>query len=257
MEKIRVEFLYDGTVARVVLDDGKSNILDAVMMSEIEDFLGSLQNLKEVRLITFEGAGGNFSYGASVAEHTKERAPAMLGSFHRMFYTLADLHIPTLAKLSGQCLGGGFELPLACNFIFADRTAKMGQPEILLGVFAPPASVILPLKVGAAKAEELLITGRIIPADEAKSLGLVNEVFDDAAAMEDFTSEWIGKNILRKSASSLRYATRAARISFDHLMKKNLPLLEEMYLNELMKTHDANEGIISFLEKRKPEWKNC
>lgn len=256
MQKISVDFLFENSVARVILDDGKANILDAVMMEDITGFLTSLKNRKEIKLITFEGAGGNFSYGASVAEHTKEKAQAMLEGFHRMFFTLIDLHIPTLAKLSGQCLGGGFELPLACNFIFADRTAKIGQPEIILGVFAPPASVMLPLKVGAARAEELLITGKIITADEARTIGLVNEVFETTAAMEAFIGEWIQRHILGKSASSLRYATRAARASFDSLMLKHLPAFEELYVKGLMETHDGNEGINAFLEKRKPEWKN-
>jgi len=257
MEKIKVEYLFEDTVARVVLDDGKANILDSIMMKDITDFLESLKENKDIKLITFEGAGGNFSYGASVAEHTKEKAAEMLEGFHKMFFTLIDLHIPTLAKLSGQCLGGGFELPLACNFIFADKSAKIGQPEIILGVFAPPASVMLRLKVGNAKAEELLITGKIIAADEAKSTGLVNEVFEDKSAMDAATDEWISKNIVRKSASSLRYATRAARASFDFFMLKHLPYFTDMYVNELMETHDANEGINAFLEKRKPEWKNC
>ncbi|TSA26013.1 MAG: cyclohexa-1,5-dienecarbonyl-CoA hydratase [Bacteroidetes bacterium] len=256
MEKINVEFLYNDAVARVILDDGKANILDGIMMKDISDLLESLRRNKDNKLITFEGAGNNFSYGASVAEHTKEKAAEMLEGFHRMFFTLIDLHIPTLAKVSGQCLGGGFELSLACNFIFADKTAKVGQPEILLGVFAPPASVILPLKVGNAKADELLITGKIISADEAKSLGLVNEVFEDKAAMDAATDEWIRKNILGKSASSLRYATRAARASFDFFMLKHLPDFTEMYVKELMETHDGNEGINAFLEKRKPVWEN-
>ncbi|MFH1160277.1 MAG: enoyl-CoA hydratase-related protein [bacterium] len=256
MEKIKVEYLFENSVARVILDDGKANILDGIMMSELTEFLVSLKNKKDIKLVTFEGGGNNFSYGASVAEHTKEKAAGMLEAFHRMFFTLIDLHIPTLAKLSGQCLGGGFELPLACNFIFADRSAKIGQPEIILGVFAPPASVMLPLKIGNARAEELLITGKIISADEAKSIGLVNEVFEDKAAMDAATDEWIRKNILGKSAVSLRYATRAARASFDFFMLKHLPYFADIYVKELMETHDANEGINAFLEKRKPVWNN-
>ncbi|MCX6277806.1 MAG: enoyl-CoA hydratase-related protein [Bacteroidetes bacterium] len=257
MQKLKVEFLYDNAVARVILDDGKANILDAIMMRGITDFLVSLKEKNEVKLITFEGAGNNFSFGASVAEHTKDKAAEMLEGFHKIFFMLINLHIPTLAKLSGQCLGGGFELPLACNFIFADKTAKMGQPEILLGVFAPPASVILPLKIGNARAEELLITGKIISADEAKSIGLVNEVYEDKAAMDAGSDEWIKKNILGKSASSLRFATRAARASFDFFMLKHLPEFADMYVNEMMETHDSNEGINAFIEKRKPVWRNC
>ena len=256
MQKIKVEYLFEGSVARVILDDGKANILDGVMMGEITSFLSSLKDKNDIKLITFEGAGSNFSFGASVAEHTKEKAAAMLEGLHNMFYALIDLHIPSLAKISGQCLGGGFELPLACNFIFADKTAKLGQPEIILGVFAPPASVILPLKVGSAKADELLITGKIITAEEARDLGLVNEVFEDKASLEAGTNQWIEKYILGKSASSLRYATRAARATFDFFMLKHLPAYTEMYIKEMMETHDANEGINAFIEKRKAVWKN-
>jgi cyclohexa-1,5-dienecarbonyl-CoA hydratase len=256
MQKIKIEYLYEGTVARVILDDGKGNVLDSIMMNELITLLDSFKSMKDIKMITFEGAGNNFSYGASVEEHTKDKAAAMLVSFHKIFYTIMGLHIPTLAKISGSCLGGGFELPLVCNFIFADKTAKVGQPEILLGVFAPPASVMLPLKIGHARAEELLITGRIIGAEEGKAIGLINDVFEDKAYMEAGVNTWIEKNICGKSASSLRYAVRAARTSFDFFLQRNLPLYNDMFIKELMETEDANEGINSFLEKRKPIWKN-
>lgn len=257
MQKIKVEYKYDDTVARIILDDGKANILDHIMMNELTGLLTSFKDKKDIKLITFEGAGNNFSYGASVAEHTKEKAGDMLESFHKMFFTIIDLSVPTLAKISGQCLGGGFELPLVCNFIFADKSAKIGQPEILLGVFAPPASIMLPLKIGNARADELLITGKIISAEEGKALGLINEVYDDKESMELAVDDWIKTHISDKSASSLRYATKAARASFNFFMQKNLPYFKELYVNELMETKDANEGINSFLEKRKPVWKNC
>jgi cyclohexa-1,5-dienecarbonyl-CoA hydratase len=257
MQKIKVEYPYEGTVVRVILDDGKANILDNIMMTEITELLYSLKDKKDIKLITFEGAGNNFSYGASVPEHTKDKAAEMLGNFHKMFFAFIDLHIPALAKISGQCLGGGFELSLVCNFIFADKTAKIGQPEVILGVFAPPASVMLPLKVGNSKAEELLITGRIITADEAKAIGLINEVFDNKESMDLAVDTWLSKNIISKSASSLRFATKAARATFDFFMLKNLPYFYDMYIRELMETHDANEGINSFIEKRKAVWKNC
>lgn len=257
MEKIKVEYTHENSVARIILDDGKGNVLDNIMMNELITLLTSFKEKTDIKMITFEGAGNNFSYGASVEEHTKDKAAAMLESFHKMFYTIIDLHIPTLAKISGQCLGGGFELSLVCNFIFADKTAKVGQPEILLGVFAPPASVMLPLKIGHARAEELLITGRIIGAEEGKAIGLINDVFEDKAQMETELDTWIRKNICGKSASSLKYAVRAARASFDFFLFRNLPLYTDMFIKELMETHDANEGINSFIEKRKPVWRNC
>jgi len=257
MEKIKVEYKYDQTVARIILDDGKSNILDSIMMHELISLFESFRKMNDLKLITFEGAGANFSFGASVAEHTKDKAEEMLTTFHKMFLLIVELSIPTLAKISGHSLGGGFELPLVCNFIFADKTAKVGQPEILLGVFAPPASIMLPLKIGNAKADDLLITGRIISAEEALQIGLFNELFEDKDAMEAGVDSWIQKHILAKSASSLRFTTQTARASFNYFMLKNIPAFTDIFLNELMETNDANEGINAFMEKRKPVWKNC
>ena len=256
MQKIKLEYTYDNSVARIILDDDKGNVLDSIMMSELNELLISFKTKTDLKLITFEGAGKHFSFGASVEEHKKENAPKMLKEFHQLFYNIADLAIPTLAKISGQCLGGGLELALICNFLFADKTANLGQPEILLGVFPPPASVILPLKIGNAKAEELILTGKSISADEGKAIGLINAVFENKEEMDKNTDEWIVKNILNKSASSLRITVKASRITFNQQLRKMLPIVEEMYVKELMETDDANEGINSFLEKRKPVWKN-
>lgn len=257
MKKIRTEYLFDKSVLRIILDDGKGNVLDHVMMEDLQNLFESLKSDKKIKLITFEGEGKHFSFGASVEEHQKNMAETMLHNFHKLFFTIRDLAIPTMAKVSGQCLGGGLELALVCNFIFADKTAKLGQPEIVLGVFPPPASLLLPLKIGYAKAEDILITGRTFGAEEGKTIGLLNDVFEDKAALERETSAWIEKNILPKSASSLRYGVKAARVQFNHILGSFLPQLEFMYVKQLMETKDANEGINSFLEKRKPVWTDC
>lgn len=256
MTKIKIDYTHDNSVARIILDDGKGNVLDNVMMNELLTLFKEIKPDNNIKLITFEGAGRNFSFGASVEEHTKDKAPLMLETFHKLFFSLIDLSVPTLAKISGQCLGGGLELPLACNFLFADKSARLGQPEIVLGVFAPPASVMLPLKIGNARAEELLITGKIINADEAKTFGLLNDVFETREIMETEVDNWITKNIVPKSASSLRYAVKAARASFNYFMQKNLPAFYDLFIKDMMETHDANEGIVSFIEKRKAVWKN-
>ncbi len=256
MNKIKLEYEHENSVASVILDDGKGNVLDSVMMNELLEVLNSFKNKNDIKLITFEGAGKHFSFGASVEEHKKENASSMLKTFHNMFYTIIDLSIPTLAKISGQCLGGGLELALICNFIFADKTAVLGQPEIKLGVFPPPASVILPLKIGNAQAENLLITGNSITAEKGKEIGLINEVFENKEVLEEETDKWIIENIVPKSASSLRFSVNASRTVFNNLVRKMLPELEKMYVTKLMETEDANEGINSFLEKRKPIWGN-
>lgn len=256
MKKVLVKYTHDNSIAGIILTDGKGNVLDHVMMKELQSVLNDFRNKPELKLITFEGGGNNFSFGASVEEHKKEFAFAMLKGFHQLFYSLRDLSIPTLAIISGRCLGGGLELALMCNFIFADKTAKLGQPEIILGVFPPPASIILPEKIGLAKAEELLLTGKTISSDEAISIGLINHVLEDKLSLNAWVDEWICINIIPKSASSLRFAVRASRAKFNHVLSNFLPQLENMYVNQLMETNDANEGINSFLEKRKPVWKN-
>ncbi len=257
LEKIKFEYQHNGEVAQIILNDGKGNVLDSIMMDELSFVLQTIKEKKEVKLITFEGSGKHYSYGASVEEHKKDSAPTMIRSFHQLFYALKLLSIPTLSKISGNCLGGGMELAIMCNFIFADKTAKLGQPEIILGVFPPPASIILPEKIGLARAEEILLTGKIYSAEETKTMGLVNEVLENKAALDDYAENWIVQHILPKSASSLRYAVKASRMKFNHLLTNFLPQLEDLYLKQLMQTNDANEGINSFLEKRKAVWENC
>jgi cyclohexa-1,5-dienecarbonyl-CoA hydratase len=256
MEKIKLNFSDEGSIANITLDDGKGNVLDNIMMLELIDLFGQFKANKNIKLITFTGAGKHFSFGASVAEHTKDLAPTMIRTFHKIFTDLIDLGIPTMAMVSGQCLGGGMELALFCNFILADKSAVMAQPEIILGVFAPPASIMLPLKIGNARAEEILLTGRNITAAEGEEIGLINTLFDDKESMEEGAQTWIKKYILPKSASSLKYGVRASRSTFNYIMGNKLPYLEDMYVRQLMETVDANEGIQSFLDKRKPIWQN-
>ncbi|NOX46224.1 MAG: cyclohexa-1,5-dienecarbonyl-CoA hydratase [Chlorobi bacterium] len=256
MKKTKIEYTHGNSVARIILDDGKGNILDKTMMQELNHIFIEFRKKPDIKIITFEGAGKHFSFGASVEEHTRENVKEMLSSFHKLFYNLMELSIPTLAKISGQCLGGGNELALICNFLFADKTAFLGQPEILLGVYAPPASILLPLKIGSARAEELLLTGKTIPAEKALDIGLLNGIFENKAALEEGLDRWITKNILTKSALSLRYAVKASRVVFNRVLSEKLAELESLFLEGLMETHDANEGIHSFMEKRKPVWTN-
>ena len=254
MGKISTESLYDGQVVRFILNTPKANVLDAEMMTELQSGFENID--ANVKLIQFTGAGDHFSFGASVPEHTKENAPEMLRQFHGLFKTLMNLSVPTMALVSGQCLGGGMELAISCNFLFLDETARLGQPEIVLGVFAPPASLILPMKVGQTKADELLLSGRSMKPNEVMSSGLGTQLFESQQSMIDGANNWVEKHILGKSASSLRFASRAARTAFNENLSVSLDKLAETYTTKLMETHDANEGIEAFLEKRKPEWTN-
>ncbi len=255
-DKIITQSLHDGQVILLTLNAPKGNVLDAELTVELQATLDDLQRRAQVKLLQFTGAGDHFSFGASVQEHTRENAPEMLRQFHQLFYTLIDLAIPTAALVSGQCLGGGMELALMCNFLFLDRSARLGQPEINLGVFAPPASLILPMRIGQSKADDLLLTGRTLKAEEAVEMELATNLFDDRDSMLAGVDAWVQEQILPKSASSLKYAVRAARRQFNETLRNQLSKIERFYTEELMATHDANEGIKSFLEQRKPEWKN-
>lgn len=256
MEKVICEKVYENQVWKVILNDPKGNVIDSIMLKGFQEVLDEASQEKHCKLLIFQGAGNHFSFGVSVEEHREEMAAEMLASFHNLFIRLSDLAIPVCSLISGQCLGGGLELASFAHFVFADESARLGQPEIVLAVFAPPASVILPLKMGYTYAEELLLTGRSITAQEAKQVGLVNEVYPDKNTMEQKVTEWIGQHILPKSAVALRVATKVVRKRFTERLKEDLKYYESVYMNELMKSHDGKEGLNSFLEKRKPVWKD-
>ncbi len=243
---IRVET--EGKALRLVLDAPKANVLDAAMISALQ---GALEQVTpSTRLIVIEGEGAHFSFGASVAEHQREQAPAMLATFHQLFRSLAACAVPTVAVVRGQCLGGGLELASWCTWIVASPEARFGQPEVQLSVFPPMASVLLPWRIGGGAALDLCVGGARIDASEALRLGLVSAVSEDPEGW------WRArlKTLERSSAVGLRYAERAARITLMAQLDTHLGALERLYLDELMATHDANEGIAAFLNKRPPEY---
>ncbi len=254
---IQCERHFDGAVLKIILNAPKANVLEAAMIAEIRDVFDSLSKDVGLKLLVFEGAGKHFSFGASVPEHTKDRAAMMLNAFHGMFYDLIRLAVPTMAIVRGQCLGGGMELALFCNFIVADSTAMFGQPEIVLGVFPPPASVILARKVGQAYADDIALTGRFISAAEGQRIGLVNILAGEGEDPWAVATTWIEKNLIAKSAMCLRIANKAVRMDLFRRLLEDLPRMEGLYLKELMESHDANEGINAFIDNRKPEWKSC
>ena len=177
----------------------------------------------------------------------------MLSGFHRLILKIFASPVPVLVAVRGQCLGGGLELATAAHLLFAARDAKFGQPEIQIGVFAPAASCLLPERIGLAAAEDLLLSGRSIDAEEAFRIGLVTEVADDpeAAALGYFD-----RHLAPKSATSLRFATRAARHGTNERISAKLAAIEAIYLDELMVTQDATEGLSAFIEKRPARWKD-
>lgn len=247
-ERARAALLEGGQLLRLTLSAPKGNILDAAMIEALSGALAR-HDTPRLKAIVIEGEGAHFSFGASVPEHEKSRAPAMLATFHRLFRQLLRMGVPTLAAVRGQCKGGGLELSAFCTWVFASPDASLGQPEIKLGVFAPLASVLLPWRIGGGHALDLCVSGRSVSAAEARAMGLVHTVCaDPAEAAIAFAQE----HLLPSSASSLRFAERAARHGLARLLDDTLPAIERLYVEELMATADANEGIQAFLEKRKP-----
>ena len=257
MEKLVCEKLFDNQVWKVVLNDPKANVVDSVMLREFQSVLAALSKERHCKLMILQGAGKHFSFGVSVREHTEAFAAEMLDLFHGFFIRLSDLAVPVCSLISGQCLGGGLEMASFAHFVFADESARLGQPEINLSVFAPPASFMLPLKIGYTAAEDILLTGRTLDTHEAKAMGLVSDVFPDKETMEDRVNQWIQEHILPKSAFALRVAVKAARRDFNARLRENLDAYKTLYLTETMTSHDAKEGLDSFLEKRKPVWKDA
>ena len=250
---VTVTFDRQRTRAGFSLFHPKGNIITADMIDALSAALPRLAGDSHLKLITIEGAGGDFSFGASIPEHTAEEIAVVLPRMHRLIHDLLDAPAVTAAIVRGRCLGGGFELALACDFIFAADDAVFGLPEIALGVFPPAAAALLPSKVGGARAARAIITGDLRSAEEWHRDGLV-ELIAPATLLEDRVAQWFDQHLAAKSAVALRHAATAARAGLTDHVGRTLPELERLYLGSLMQTRDAREGVAAFLEKRTPRW---
>ncbi len=253
---IAVNEKFNGNVAEIIIGPAPSNIVSEAVMGEVMVELEKIVKDPNKKLIIITGAGDHFSYGASVPEHTAERVGSMLPKFHIFIEKILSSPVPVMARVRGKCLGGGFETVIACHFIFADKTASFAVPEITLGVLPPPASVLLPLIIGDKYACQMVLTGASKSAEELKGLNLVNDVSDNAEALEKSIDTFITKRIIPLSASSIRVACQTVRLEVIEKYRKNIKTAEKLYLKDLMSTHDAVEGINSFIAKRPAVWKN-
>ena len=244
MTKTRLELRHDGRVAYVFLAAPKANVLDATMVSELDLIFESLEGRRDLCAIVLGADGPNFSFGASVAEHLPDQIDSALARLGALLRRVTAAPAPVIAAVRGQCLGGGLELVLACDLIVAEENAQLGAPEIRLGVFPPAASALLPARIGAARATSLILTGASVSAADALTMGLVARVGD----LETFLEE----SFLSRSATALRYATLAARRSIVRALDEDLPALDRLYLNGLMREDDAVDGIRAFLERKQP-----
>lgn len=231
------------------------NILNIATMEEMNEALRSLIGNTDVKVLVLAGSGEKaFSAGVDVLDHTEDKVEKMLQVFHDIFRNISQLDQVTVAALKGLTLGGGCEVALFCDLVFAADNLKIGQPEIKLSVIAPVALLILPRMVGLKKASEILLSGKTIEAEEAEKIGLVNKIvplnsFD--AELEKFIQTFSELSLI-----GLKYSKKGIHLGLEKSFLEGLEKIEKIYLEELMAAEDAKEGLKAFLEKRKPSWKN-
>ncbi len=241
-------------VARITLDRPPLNVLTTEMISAMAEALERAADDERFRLVIVDARGKMFCAGVDVGDHVGDRLKPMLDALLRLFDAFAALPVPSVALLHGSALGGGCEVALGTDLCLASERAALGQPEIRLGVFAPPASVLLPPLVGERRALELLLTGASLSAGEARQAGLVNQVFPDEEFAE--RAEAYCRNLLELSGVALRQAKKALRTAAVPDRGRRHRALVQQYLDELMRTEDAKEGLAAFMEKRPPAWRH-
>ena len=240
-------------VASVRLANPPLNILEIPMMNELQHVLWEIEGQADISAIMLEGDNRAFSAGVDIKAHIPEQIHEMLTTFHALIRLIVGSRKITLAAVRGACLGGGAELASVCDIVYTARDATWGFPEIKLGCYPPVATVVLPALIGQKRASELIFTGRQISGDEAAAIGLANR-----SARSEELDEMVQatlEELAQMSPAALAHAKKSMyawdAVHFD----KGLARAEKIYLEELVSTADAREGIIAFLEKRTPEWK--
>jgi cyclohexa-1,5-dienecarbonyl-CoA hydratase len=249
----RLSLEVQGPVARIALRNPPLNIIDIRMMDELATALAEIEAQPEISTIVFRGEGNCFSAGVDVAAHTPDKVVSMLEKFHRPIRSLIGAKKVTIAVVHGHCLGGGAELAMVCDLVYTTEDAQWGFPEIQLGCFPPVAVTALSALVGQKRASDLILTGQTITGAEAAAIGLAS-----SAVSRNQLEKAVDETINRLSALSpaTLALTKKAIYAWDSMhFDKRLARAEKIYLEELMKTEDANEGVAAFMEKRKPQWK--
>ena len=241
-------------VGRIVLDRPPVNVLNIQMMREINGALDAFAADEELKLVEIGAVGKAFCAGVDVADHAPELVAEMVEQFDGMFERLAALPVPSLAVVDGAALGGGCELVAGCDMAIASKRSKFGQPEIRLGFFPPFAAYALPKLIGHNRAIELCLLGESVGAERAAAIGLINRAVEDDKLAEELAG--LEDGIRAASPLIIRLAKRAVVENLEKPFAEAMRSLDSLFLDELMKTEDTLEGMNSFLEKRKPVWKN-
>jgi cyclohexa-1,5-dienecarbonyl-CoA hydratase len=250
LARVRVDI--KGSVARVVLNNPPLNVIDIAMMEELARALEEIENRSGVSVVVLSGEGKAFSSGVDVAAHTPDKVEGMLLKFHAVVRALVASKKVTVASVHGHCLGGGAELAMVCDIAYTTASAQWGFPEIELGCYPPVACTALAALVGQKRAAELILTGRTIGGSEAARIGLANRAVPDDKLAES-VDECLA-HLLKLSPAALA-VTKKAIYAWDAMhFDKGLARAEKIYVEELTKTADAQEGIQAFVEKREPKW---
>jgi len=239
-------------VSHIVLRHPPLNVIDLQMMQELSLALAEAEAMQDVFLIVLSGDSRTFSAGVDVAAHTPDKVEEMLARFHAIIRALVASKKVTVAAVRGHCLGGGAELAMVCDMVFTTASAQWGFPEIRLGCYPPVACTCLAALIGQKLAAELILTGRSIKGSEAAEIGLANRAFSDDE-LADAVEECLD-HLSKLSPSALAVAKKAFYAWDAMHFDKGLARAERVYLDELMNTHDAHEGIRAFMEKRTPKW---
>lgn len=241
-------------VARVLLNRPKHNVMHMDMMKELSSLLSELNGNADLKCVVIGAEGASWCAGVEVADHKPELAPEMIRVFDIMLKQIHAMEMPTIAAVHGACLGGGMEAAIACDIVVAAKSALFGQPEIKLGFLPPYAAVRLPRLVGPSKAIEICTTGRRYSAEAMQQMGVVSDIYEDDA-FDDGLGKLI-KEIQHASPLILRLNKKAVNAHVTLPLDEAMDSVNKVFLDELMKTEDTLEGIKSFEEKRRPEWKN-
>ncbi len=241
-------------VARITFARPKHNVLDIEMMNELNGQLEDMAADNDLKCVAIFGEGPSWCAGVEVADHKPEMVDEMIATFNRIFERIDKLEVPTIAVVHGACLGGGMEVAIACDIVVASKSAIFGQPEIKLGFLPPYAAIRLPHLVGPAKAIEVCTTGKRYTAEEAQQIGFVGHVAEDDG-LAAYAEKLIG-DIRVNSPLIIRLNKRAVKNHLGLDFPDAIQGVSDLFLNTLMKTEDTLEGIRSFEEKRKPEWRN-
>ncbi|MGH7520938.1 MAG: enoyl-CoA hydratase/isomerase family protein [Gemmatimonadales bacterium] len=241
-------------IGRLVLDHPPLNILTRAELTALRHELDALAADPTLRVLILSARGKHFSAGADVGEHMPPWHLTLIPDFLATVEQLEAFPLPVIAAVRGKCLGGGFELIQPADIIVAGEGASFGQPEIVLGVFPPAAVVLLPGRVPAGVAAQLIYSGDPISAAAAERCGLVTRLAPDDAV--EHVADELARRIARHSAAALRAAKRAVRGPGEDARRAALLRAGHAYLHDLMETRDAVEGLRAFVEKRQPAWSN-